>query len=339
RAHEYVTDRAPSPTLEQRTEAVRTACESMLSKGVTCASDMMTGYSDLEDELEAYCAACLAGSPVRLRLYLQWSPVFGPRAVGKERLDELTSAMDAELCRVAGAKIFADGAISAGTAAIHGEFTSGGDGKLIYEPDRLTEMVLTAHEAGWPVSVHSIGDRSTDHVMDAFAATGEPSRHRIEHAMILSDAQVARLADLGCHVAMQPEFLMRLGHAYFRQLPERTARLLKRAKSCLGAGIRLSFNSDRPIVGGDPWDGIRTAVERPERFDPSENVTLAQAVGAYTRGGADANGDLGLLGEVTEGALADFQVYSGEPSKSAGPDEVYVGGEVRYSKRAHSMEH
>ena len=71
--------------------------------------------------------------------------------------------------------------------------------------------------------------------------------------MILSDAQIERLARAGCHTTMQPEFLTRLGPAYVRQLGPETAIRIKRARSCLEAGVRMSFNSDRPIVSGDPW--------------------------------------------------------------------------------------
>ena len=334
RAHEHVSDCSPPPSYAERVEAALGAASVMARQGVTCASDMMTGYSDLEEELAAYWEASLKGAKVRFRLYLQWSPVFGPSALAEERRRELTGAMDPELCKVAGAKIFADGAIGAGTAAIHGEYTTGGNGKLIYEPARLTEMVRTAHAAGWPVAVHSIGDRSTDHVLDAFEATDEPSRHRLEHAIIASDAQIARIARLGCHVTMQPEFLLRIGHAYRRQLSPDVSPKLKRARSFLDGGIRLSFNSDRPVVPGDPWDGILTAANRPKGFDQSENVTVEEGLRAYTLGGADANGDVGLMGEIKEGQLADFQLYNSGVQTREGPkpDEVFVGGEPTYRK-------
>jgi predicted amidohydrolase YtcJ len=326
RAHEHVSDAAPAPTLEQRTAAAIKAAEEMSKFGITCASDMMTGYSDLLEEMQGYWLAAQSGAKVRFRLYLQWSPVFGPRAADAAKREELARAMDPAKCKVAGAKIFADGAISAGTAAIHGDFKSGGNGTLIYDPERLTQMTVRAHGAGWQVSVHSIGDRATDHVLDAFEATGEPGAHRIEHAMLLSDAQIARLAKAGCHTTMQPEFLARLGHAYERQLGRERAAKIKRVRSCLDAGIRMSFNSDRPIVLGDPWVGIHTATNRPDGFDPAENVTADEAIDLYTRGGADANGDLGEMGEIKSGQLADFQLYKGPLGGK--PDAVYMGGEL-----------
>lgn len=325
-AHDHVTAAQPKHTTEQMADAIFKAAEEMSRHGITTASDMMTGYSDLEQELEAYRLASERGAPIRFRLYLQWSPLFGPRALEKTKRQELTDPMEAEFCKVAGAKIFADGAIASATAAIHGEFTTGGNGQLIYKKERLDSMVKTAHDAGWPIAIHTIGDRSTDLVMDAIEQTGEPQRHRIEHAMLLSDDQIERLANLNCHVAMQPEFLMRLGHAYRRQLQPEAARALKRAKSCLDKGVRLSFNSDRPVVAGNPWDGINTATNRPDGFDQQENVTREQAIRLYTEGGADANGEAGTMGEIAEGQLADFQIYR---SDQTAPDEVFMHGESR----------
>jgi predicted amidohydrolase YtcJ len=307
-AHEAVTNAARTPTLEQMVEAILQAGKKMAELGISCASDMMTGRYNLDLELQAYRLAAERGCRIRTRLYLQWSTVFGPRAMSMERLQEL-SAGDPLRCRVAGIKIFADGAIGSATAAIYGHFEgTESEGQLIYAPERLMKMVKTADDAGYSLAIHSIGDRSTDLVMDAYAATADPKRHRIEHAMIMSDAQIDRMAKLGIHCTMQPEFLMKFGHSYKRQLGPDRASKLERFRSVLDAGIPLSFNSDRPIVAGDPWDGIMTAENRPEGFDPSENVTRAEALHAYTAMGAVANGEPELMGELKPGQLADYHL-------------------------------
>jgi predicted amidohydrolase YtcJ len=327
-AHEIVSEASPKPTRDEMVEAILLAGERMAALGIGCASDMMTGRFDLLDELDAYRLAAERGCGIRTRLYLQWKPVFGGRRVEPDLLQERIRALPGDRCRVAGVKIFADGAIGSATAAIYGRYTGEApagptigrrsrpaasahaetSGQLIYKPERLTQMVETAHEAGHQVAVHAIGDYAVDLVLDAFEATGEPSRHRIEHAMLLSDAQIERLARLNPFVTMQPEFLMRFGHAYRRQLGSERAAKLKRARSVLDAGIRLSFSSDRPIVPGDPRDGISAAVERPEGFDPGEAVPHEEALVAYTAAGAEVNGDGGRMGSLTPGQLADFRL-------------------------------
>jgi predicted amidohydrolase YtcJ len=305
-AHETVTNSAPRSTLEQMVDAILKAGDVMAELGIGTATDMMTGRYDLRQELEAYRIASERGCEIRLRLCLQWREVFGPRA---REFSDLVEAMNPEICKVWGIKIFADGAIGSATAAIHGDYEGqpGNQGMLIYGPEKLKEMVQIADRAGYPIAIHTIGDRSTDLVMDAFEATSDPKRHRIEHAMILSDAQIERMARLGSHCTMQPEFLYRFGHAYLRQLgADRRARL-KRARSVLDAGIPLSFSSDRPIVPGDPRDGIRSAVSRPSGYDESENVTLVEAISGYTEMGAVANHDGGLVGSLGVGEFADFR--------------------------------
>lgn len=326
RAHEFVTAASPEPTLEDMTEAVLRACEEMSLLGVTCASDMMTGRWNLEKELLAYHIASQQRCKVRLRLYAQWSAMFGPRRLAREVVDDICQGMDSSVCRLDGVKIFADGAIGSATAAIYGKYlTTGGNGQLIYSPDKLRSMVKVADEAGCKIAIHTIGDRSTDHVMDAIEQCDDPSRHRIEHAMILSDAQIARMTNLNPLVTMQPEFLLRFGHTYAKQLGPEAAKSIKRCRSVLDAGLRLSFSSDRPIVPGDPWDGMTSAFSRPAGFDPAEAVTKEEALRLYTKESAIANGDADSMGTLEPGYYADFQIYDrwGKGSLRS----VYKGGQ------------
>ncbi len=300
-AHERVTAAVPSPGFEEMVEAILRAGDAMAAYGIVAACDMQTGRFDLDLELQAYAEAGRRGGKIATRLYLQWKTVLGPRAIAPARLQELVQELPSGRSGMAGVKIFADGAIGSATAAIYGEYTGatangprvarhgkdaskgreGVSGQLIYAPDRLKDMVRLAHEAGHAVSIHSIGDYATDLVLDAYEALDDPARHRIEHAMLMSPAQIARLKRLGTHLSVQPEFLVRFRHAYLRQLGPEKASKLNPIRSVLDAGIETTFSSDRPIVSGNPWDGIRTAENRPEGFDPAENCTRLEALTAY----------------------------------------------------------
>lgn len=327
-ALEVVSAAVPLPTLDEMVEAILRAGHAMADLGIGAACDMMTGRFHLERELEAYEIAAAKGNPIRTRLYVQWREVFGPKGFGVARLREWEAkTANPDRNRISGIKIFADGAIASATAAIYGSYTGasangpilsrGGvaltaevSGQLIYKPERLKEMTQVAAAAGYPVAIHAIGDYAVDLVLDAFESTDSPSDHRLEHAMLLSDAQIERIAKCGCFLTFQPEFLLRFGHAYLRQLgPERTA-LLKRSRSVIDAGIPLSFNSDRPIVPGDPRDGIRTAVNRPEAFSPAENISFEEAFLAYTHEGARITGDENMFGCIKKGNATDVRIAS-----------------------------
>lgn len=296
----------PKPSRQEMSDAILAASQKMNAMGITSAADMGSTH-DLEDQIWAYQDAIERGARLRIRLYPNWSQVFR----GKSELPAPTPML-----RVNGVKLYADGAIGAATAATYDEFTVRGTGQLIYPPEELQRRVSIADEAGYSIAIHSIGDRSTDVVLDALATTKDPSRHRIEHAMILSDAQIARMAALGVRVSMQPEFRLRFLHAYKRQLGDERASRLKRVCSLLDANVPVGFSSDMPIVPGNPWDGIREAISH-----PTEAITYEEAVDLYTRGAAALDDDK-EFGRLDLMQLADFQAYDVDPREN--PKQVPV---------------
>jgi predicted amidohydrolase YtcJ len=316
-AMSLVYDAVPKLTRAEMAEAICRAGMRMNAFGITAASDMNVGYYDFEDEIAAYRSAAERGCPVRFSLYVAWRAL-----MALESADELPSD---DRVAFRGAKLFADGAIGAGTAAIHGEYETGGNGMLLYPPEELKRRVVEVDARGFQVAVHSIGDRCTDHVLDAFDATGTPQRHRLEHGMLLSDEQIGRIARLRVPVVMQPEFLAHFGGAYRRRLGDERASQLKRIRSLRNAGVTVALSSDQPIVAGNPWTGISAAANRPTGFNPSENISREEATAMYTECGAGIEG--WSYGSLSPGQLADFQIY--DPSEELGslpPAEVRFAG-------------
>ncbi len=316
-AHEWVSAKVPNPDRQTMKEAILAAIDQMRADTLCGATDMQTGRYHLEDELWAYeQAARQAGFPIRL--FVQWSCIFGPKGIGPAALLERSRDLDPRYLRIAGIKIFADGAIGSRTAAIYGQYAGStgteDEGQLIYSPEKLNEMVRAVDEAGFSVAIHTIGDRGTDLVMDALAQTEDPTRHRIEHAMMLSDAQIERMAALGSHVTMQPEFLLQFGHSYRRNLgPDRASKLF-RFKSVLQAGLRLSLSSDRPIVEGHPLDAFIGATQRPKNFDPEESLTPQEAILGLTTYAHWADGEPPET-EESNHSQTQFQLFESLPAR------------------------
>ncbi|MGB8360693.1 MAG: amidohydrolase family protein, partial [Acidimicrobiia bacterium] len=102
-----------------------------------------------------------------------------------------------------------------------------------------------------------------------------------EHASILSEATIERMARLGVTASIQPAFLAseeswlekrlgaaRMGRAYpFRSLLE--------------AGVPLIGGSDSPVELPDPETGIGAAVSR-HGINPAEALTRDQAERLFT---------------------------------------------------------
>jgi predicted amidohydrolase YtcJ len=224
-------------------------------------------------------------------------------------------------------KIMADGALTSRTAALHQPFEDQATtGILIHEPDDLRRRIIRAHQGGWQVAVHAIGDRAIDLALDGLeeAQAGNPrpgARHRIEHCMIMTDSILDRLAAGGIVACAQPEFMHWLAHAYRQGLGPRAEKLMP-YQTWLKRGIPFCFSSDQPVVPGDPITGWRAAVDRKGRdgtvLGAEEGLDPLTALRAFTQGSALATFDE-AVGGLTPGKEARFVVLSLDPEEILDP--------------------
>ena len=121
-------------------------------------------------------------------------------------------------------------------------------------------------------------------------------------------------------------------------------------RSLLDSGAPLAFSSDWPVAEMDPLVGIYTAVSRrgldgtPEGgWVPGQRISVAEAVDAYTIGGAYANFLDTELGSIEPGKLADLTVLSRhlleiEPREILDTEVLYtiVDGEVVFTHAGES---
>ena len=89
----------------------------------------------------------------------------------------------------------------------------------------------------------------------------------------------------------------------------------------LDAGARLAGGSDWPVMPSpNPWYGIQGLVSRadptgsfPGRLWQEQGITVAEALHAYTLGGAQAMGTDDVTGSLEVGKSADFVVLDRDP--------------------------
>jgi len=206
-------------------------------------------------------------------------------------------------------KLKADGALTTHTAWLRAPYHDAPHaGGPVHDPAALAERIRGAVAAGWATATHAIGDAAVAAVLDACAAAPAPPRpHRLEHAMLLDEVLVARLAASGMAAVVQPEFLAWAGGTYRARLgEERAARLLPFA-ALLRAGIPMPFSSDRPVVRGAPLDGVRAALQH----DPA--LSIAEAFHAWTAAGAAVLGD-DDAGRLEVGRRSDLVILSRDPT-------------------------
>jgi predicted amidohydrolase YtcJ len=174
---------------------------------------------------------------------------------------------------------------------------------------------------GLQVCIHAQGDRAIETVLDTYATvlgsrSGNPLRHRIEHAGSMFAPLAARAAALGIVVAAQPGMLSILGDGFAEALPERSDELYAYA-SWRRAGIRVAGSSDAPVITADPLVGIRDAVLRRTGsgrvLGPGERLAVRDALALYTTEAAFAMHRERDIGSLEPGKLADFVVLDRSP--------------------------
>ncbi|MBM7809033.1 putative amidohydrolase YtcJ [Geodermatophilus bullaregiensis] len=237
-----------------------------------------------------------------------------------------------EWVRVGAVKVFSDGSLIGRTAAMREPYADppGAAGFLVEEAATLHERIVAAHAHGWQVATHAIGDAALDVVLDAYedAQRRFPRpgvRHRVEHAGVTGDDQVARMAALGVVPVPQGHFVGEIGDGMLQALGPERSRLCYRQRSFLDAGIVVPGSSDCPVVRGAPLLGIHDLVNRRtgsgQPFTPEEALTVEEALHAYTYGSAYADHQEHEKGRLARGLLADLVVL-GEDLSAVDPARI-----------------
>lgn len=226
-----------------------------------------------------------------------------------------------ERLRIGPVKVASDGSLIGRTAAMCCDYhdVPGNKGFLQWDASELKEMLTDAHRNGWQIAAHAIGDRALDVVLDIFDAAQQQmprhdARHRIEHTAIASDQQIERIVQGKYIPVPQGRFISALGDGFLTALGDERAEFAYRMRSFLDAGIVLPGSTDAPVVPGEALLSIHDMVNRMTAsgtaINPSEALTAAQALRAYTYGSAYAVHEEHIKGTLSAGKLADLVVLS-----------------------------
>jgi predicted amidohydrolase YtcJ len=336
RAMGLVLQRLPAPTPDDYATMITAALAHQLSRGITSTNDagvtpeLLDTYRRLDDE--GRLPARVNVMALRLVDGVGVVPL-PPRRRVSDRL------------RIDTVKFFADGGLSGATAALSVPYRHAGTrGVLRMQEQEFQSLAREAHDAGWRIATHAIGDVAIEQVLRVYAALGtSPIRHRIEHFGLPTDDQLARAARRGVIAVPQTIFIHALGRNFRQYLPEA---LLSRAyplRAMLDAGITVALSSDAPVVENDsPMAGLEAALTRKDAeghvIAGDQAISLDEALDAYTHGGATASGDEDRRGRLEAGLQADLTVLSGnicrtppEALTSLAVTQTWVGGRLVYS--------
>lgn len=267
--------------------------------------------------------------PVRVRLWLE-GVTFGSRDAGliPHALGlGLASGYGNDMLKVMGMKFILDGSIGGRSAAVAESYVGSANDKgiLYVDRDELTPLVTECLKKGLRVSIHAIGERAIELAIASVEdATKEvpleavrSMRNRIDHCVLPTEDHLRRIRNLGLVVESSISFIYALGDSWVSNLGNERACRAFPQRTAIDMGIPLAGNSDSPVCDGNPFLGIHSAVTRKtatgQSFGDSENITVDEALRAYTTVGAYAGCEEGLYGSITRGKRADLVVLSENP--------------------------
>lgn len=314
----------------------------LLSLGLTGVHDI-----DAEDVREAYLQMQADGD-LHLRVHKMIPLEYLDGAIAEGRY----TGQGDDWFTTGPVKIFSDGALGSHTSHMGEDFAGeeGNHGIEIVAYPELVALARKAASAGIAVATHAIGDEANHLVLDAYEEIREITaerglRNRIEHSQHIRPADIPRFAELGVLPSLQPTHCTsdipiadtllagrELGNYAWRSLTEASAQIV--------------FGSDAPIEDPTPMHGIHAAVTRQNEhgepvggWEPAERLTVAEAISAYSYGGAYAAGQENKVGRLAPGQFADFVVLDRDPF-AADPESLrgisvlttVVGGAVRFQR-------
>lgn len=305
----------PSPTRDETRQAILDAVKESNRWGLVALHDAgaSRGTIDLYEELAR------AGK-LDLRLYVMVSDDSADVAHYLARGPQ--SALYDGRVWVRAIKLYADGALGSRGAALLDPYADDpkNTGLLVSAPAHIRDVATRALRAGFQVNTHAIGDRGNRLVLDAYeAALGDAPRadhrFRIEHAQVLTPADVPRFAQLGVIPSMQA--VHQTSDMYWA--PERLgpARVLGAYawRSLLSTGVPIPNGSDFPVEEVNPLLSFHAAVSRqdandwpPGGWQPQERMTREEALKAMTLWPAYASFQEAVAGSISAGKYADFVV-------------------------------
>ena len=319
-----ILDIAPADSIQSDVAAIKRACTAYLKAGVTTAIDSWVE----KDMAQAYLAAAKSGD---LTIAMNLSFLVTP-SNWRENLAEFNSLRgefaalpNPDLVKANSIKFLADGALSAGTAALMEPYLDNpsSSGIKIWDDDELLDAVALFDMHRYQVHIHAIGDAAVKQALDAIEAMTRTNpnwdrRPVIVHAQLICDEDLPRFKQLGVIANIQPLWcymdpmnkeliLPRIGS-------DRND-LQYRLRTLIDNGATIAFGSDWPVTSEVPLRALGVPVNRlapgakdADGWNIGETITLEESLTFYTKNAAYQMFREHERGSIQAGMKADFIV-------------------------------
>ncbi|KAM0071635.1 putative metal-dependent hydrolase, composite domain superfamily, amidohydrolase 3 [Helianthus debilis subsp. tardiflorus] len=340
----------PEVSVEERRQALDHASRYALSRGVTTVVDVGRYFPGAsvehtwEDFSDVYKWADLSGR-MMIRVCL-----FFPMPTWSRLSDivQKTCRRVSQWISIGGVKAFADGSLGSNSALFHEPYADEpwNLGLQVTDVESLYNMTLQSDKSGLQVSIHAIGDKANDLVLDMYKSVASTNgkrdrRFRVEHAQHLTVGTAAKFGEQGIVASVQPDHLLDDADSAVKKIGlERMQKGSYLFQSLLAGNALVAFGSDWPVADINPLNSIKTAITRiPPGWDKAWNsaecMKLTDALNAHTISAARACFLDDDVGSLSAGKIADFVILTTRTwdhmaQETTSVAATYVGGVQAY---------
>ena len=341
-ATRLVSSKIPEPTPAEAARLLLQAQQRCLAVGLTSLADAGLDKADIDQ-----MAALQRQGQLKLRLYAMLNPTPANRAFYLKNGPVLTDQLT-----INSFKVYADGALGSRGACLVQPYADRPKetGFLLSTEKEYRALATELAASKFQMNTHAIGDSANRIILNIYgqALKGHKDRRwRIEHAQIITPADMPKFGQFGIVPSVQPTHATsdmywageRLGAARLKTAYA-YAELLKQYG-------QVALGSDFPVEDINPLFGFHAAVARQDAknipaggFQMENALSRPDALRGMTTWAAHAGFEEKRKGQIKPGMLADFVVLNtdlltapNEKLRGAKVLQTWIGGQQVFKNK------
>ena len=317
----------PEPDEEERRHAIRAGIKAYNRVGITAIRE--PGLT--ATEVQSYRA--VVAEEQSLRTSLMWRVDLAATSEQQRAwIQELGPSSDFgdQWLDIWGLKVIIDGGVEGGYFRRPYANNPGFQGLALISQKNLEAIVEEAHQLGWRVGIHVVGDAAMEMALEAFDRVDTHTSiggrgHALEHAFSPVPGAIERTRDMGIGVTLQHSLVYSLAGNMQTYWGDQRAADCTPSRAWLDSGAVVGAGTDSPVASYDPWLNVYGFATRDTEvagvLGAEHRISVAEALRCYTVGSAAILGLRHSLGSLTEGKAADFICLDRDPLR-ASPGDV-----------------
>ncbi|MFX0023660.1 MAG: amidohydrolase, partial [Candidatus Hermodarchaeota archaeon] len=241
------------------------------------------GITSIHGNLEVESGRIDIYKSIQDKIYQNWYALIStdkPKKLSKFKKPPFDGGKEDSKFKVGTLKLFLDGTFGAKTACMWEPFSDAPDscGFCVVDEEDIYEKMKVAHNNGFQIAIHVIGDKGNRICMDLYKRLltefpRDNHRHRIEHASMLTEDVLKDMKDYGIIASCQPQFINSEYMWLEKRIGKKRCEYTYPMKSIIDAGITLISGSDCPVEDPNVIMGLHALVNR-NGFVPEQCISM-----------------------------------------------------------------